>query len=57
MKKNMMKSITKMTLMNIMKRKSTNTNMRKKKMKMRNTSQKNVMKTRERTADTDLRAL
>ena len=53
----MMKSITKTTLMNIMKRKSTNTNMRKKKMKMRNTSQKNVMKTRERTADTDLRAL
>ena len=57
MKKSMMKSITKTTLMSIMKRKSTNTNMRKKKMKMKITSQKNVMKTRETTVDTDLRAL
>ena len=57
MKKNMMKSITKKTLMNIMKTRSTNTNMRKKKMKMKITSQKNVMKTKETTVDTDLRAL
>ena len=57
MKKSMMKSITKTTLMSIMKRKSTNTNMRKKKMKMKITSQKNAMRMRETTADTDLRVL